>query len=67
VSLTENSFQNRKSLPEPWRGKRDNELSALSGIPGCIFVHATGFIGGNSTFDGALKMAQTSLKENTTN
>lgn len=31
-------FENRKSLPEPWRGVRDDELSALSGIDGCIFV-----------------------------
>uniref|UniRef100_A0A671RJ59 MYG1 exonuclease n=1 Tax=Sinocyclocheilus anshuiensis TaxID=1608454 RepID=A0A671RJ59_9TELE len=34
-----NSFQNRLSLLEEWRG----------GIPGCIFVHASGFIGGNRT------------------
>ena len=31
-----------------WRGLRDNELSEKSGIPGCIFVHASGFIGGKS-------------------
>jgi len=62
VSVTENSFQNRISLPEPWRGKRDNDLSHESGIPGCIFVHASGFIGGNATFEGALKMAQAALK-----
>jgi len=62
VSVTENSFQNRISLPEPWRGKRDNDLSEISGIPGCIFVHATGFIGGNSTFDGAIQMAKFALK-----
>jgi len=62
VSATENSFQNRISLPEPWRGKRDNDLSEISGIPGCIFVHATGFIGGTATFEGALQMAKTALK-----
>lgn len=58
VSLEPGSFENRKGLPEPWRGVRDEELSKLSGIPGCIFVHAAGFIGGNKTFDGALDMAK---------
>ena len=48
-------------LLEPWRGVRDDALSALSGIPGCIFVHAAGFIGGNKTRDGALAMAVASL------
>jgi hypothetical protein len=35
-----------------WRGIRDTELSKVSGIPGCIFVHASGFIGGNSSYEG---------------
>ncbi|RUS33883.1 hypothetical protein BC938DRAFT_483401, partial [Jimgerdemannia flammicorona] len=39
-------FDNRKSLPESWRGLRDDELSEISKIPGCVFVHAGGFIGG---------------------
>lgn len=58
VSLQPGSFENRKGLPEPWRGVRDQELSTLSGVPGSIFVHASGFIGGNATFDGALQMAK---------
>ncbi|CAK4034539.1 Hypothetical predicted protein [Lecanosticta acicola] len=57
VSLEPGSFENRKGLPEAWRGVRDDELSQLTGIPGCIFVHAGGFIGGNKTFEGALEMA----------
>lgn len=28
---------------------RPLQLSELSGIPGCVFVHAGGFIGGNDT------------------
>lgn len=58
VSLEPGSFENRKGLPEAWRGVRDDELSQLSGVPGCIFVHASGFIGGNKTFEGALEMAK---------
>jgi len=57
------SFENRLSLLEQWRGLREEALSSKSGIPGCIFVHANGFIGGNRTFEGALKMAKTSLEK----
>lgn len=46
VPESPDSFASRKALPEKWRGVRDQELSTLSGIEGCIFVHASGFIGG---------------------
>lgn len=62
VSVTIDSFKNRLSLPQAWCGVRDDELSTLSGIPGCIFVHANGFIGGNKTFEGALEMLRKSLE-----
>ncbi|XP_011403086.2 PREDICTED: UPF0160 protein MYG1, mitochondrial-like [Amphimedon queenslandica] len=62
VPLATGSFVNRVSLLEEWRGLRDQELSDLSGIPGCVFVHANGFIGGNSTLDGALSMAMITLQ-----
>ncbi|XP_062504308.1 MYG1 exonuclease-like isoform X1 [Corticium candelabrum] len=55
------SFSNRLSLKKEWCGHRDEELSRLSGIPGCVFVHANGFIGGNESREGALKMAQETL------
>ncbi|BGP56907.1 hypothetical protein JCM8202v2_004543 [Rhodotorula sphaerocarpa] len=61
VSVTPESFESRKALPEAWRGVRDDALSRLSGIDGCIFVHAAGFIGGNQTKDGALQMATQAL------
>ena len=57
VPAAEDSFQSRKALPEAWRGIRDDALSALSGIAGCIFVHASGFIGGAETYESALAMA----------
>uniref|UniRef100_A0A8C6R4F2 Melanocyte proliferating gene 1 n=1 Tax=Nannospalax galili TaxID=1026970 RepID=A0A8C6R4F2_NANGA len=55
------SFQSRLPLPEPWRGLRDEALDQVSGIPGCIFVHASGFIGGHHTREGALSMARATL------
>ncbi|KAE8626998.1 hypothetical protein XENTR_v10006830 [Xenopus tropicalis] len=57
-----NTFLNRLSLPEDWRGLRADDLSSVSGIPGCIFVHASGFIGGNETQVGALEMARKALR-----
>jgi len=57
VSVGRGSFKNRKDLPDSWKGTRDQQLSDISGIPGGVFVHASGFMGGNQTFDGALKMA----------
>lgn len=32
-----------------WRGVRDEELSKITGVPGCIFVHAAGFTGGEAS------------------
>ncbi|GAA6037346.1 hypothetical protein JCM8097_008522 [Rhodosporidiobolus ruineniae] len=61
VPVSAESFQSRQALPEAWRGIRDDALSELTGIPGGIFVHAAGFIGGNKTKEGALAMAVKAL------
>jgi len=66
VPIEASSFICRKPLPEAWRGLRDAELSKLADIPKCIFVHASGFIGGNDTFEGALAMARRSLELDST-
>ncbi|KAI1396707.1 metal-dependent protein hydrolase [Hypoxylon fuscum] len=57
VPVNKDSFQSRKGLPEPWMGARDEQLDEVSGVPGGVFVHAAGFIGGNKTFDGAKALA----------
>lgn len=62
VPNTPTSFICRKFLPEPWRGVRDDQLAAISGIPAAKFCHATGFIGGASTRDGTLQMAITAVE-----
>jgi hypothetical protein len=46
VSESAGSFKNRRDMPAAWRGLRDAKLSEVSGIPGCVFVHTGGFIGG---------------------
>lgn len=57
VPVTPNSFDSRKKLPAEWQGLRDEVLSEKSGIPGGIFIHASGFIGGHATKEGAVQMA----------
>lgn len=62
VSVRGGGFANRKSLPEPWQGMRDAKCSEVTGVDGCIFVHAAGFIGGNATFEGVKQMCAKAIE-----
>ena len=65
VSKSFSSFENRKGLPEPWRGVRDAELDKVLGPEiedGAVFVHASGFIGGHKTEAGVRAMAIKALQ-----
>lgn len=62
VAVSPDKFESRKPLPYLWRGLEHDKLSEVAGIPGCVFVHMSGFIGGNRTYEGALAMARASLK-----
>ncbi|RMZ75908.1 hypothetical protein DV738_g5250, partial [Chaetothyriales sp. CBS 135597] len=58
------SFQNRKGLPEAWRGLRDADLDKVLGDAvedGAVFIHASGFIGGHKTESGVRAMAALAL------
>ena len=57
------SFELRKSIKSEWKALRDGALDSKSGIEGCIFVHASGFIGGHKNREGALQMAIQSLED----
>ncbi|XP_043278169.1 MYG1 exonuclease isoform X2 [Venturia canescens] len=62
VPVAPGSFVCRMFLPEAWAGLRDEELSRVAGIEGCVFCHTVRFIGGNKTRDGALAMARKALE-----
>ncbi|XP_020525919.1 UPF0160 protein MYG1, mitochondrial-like [Amborella trichopoda] len=62
VAIAPDRFKSWRPLPSSWRGLRDSELPYESGIPGCVFVHMSGFIGGNNTYEGALAMAKAALR-----
>ena len=61
VPVSPTSFTNRKSLPESWRGIRDEDLSKASTVADATFCHVSGFIGGAKTQTGVLQMAKLSL------
>lgn len=63
VAVSPDKFESRKPLPSHWRGLTDDHLSQVAGISGCVFVHSSGFIGGNKTYEGALAMARASLSD----
>lgn len=62
VPKSPDSFECRLALPAAWRGLRDSELEAITGLPGCTFVHRAGFIGAHVTKEGAIEMAKLALK-----
>ncbi|CAG2118766.1 unnamed protein product, partial [Medioppia subpectinata] len=61
VPLSSHSFELRVPLKSEWRGLRDQELSKVSQIDGCVFVHSSGFIGGNDSREGVIEMAVKTL------
>ncbi len=62
VPKAPDSFELLNPLREEWRGLRGEQLDAVSGVPGGVFVHANGFVGGHKTLEGAIEMAMRSLK-----
>lgn len=62
VPLEPKSFICHVFLNNKWMGLRDEELCRVSEIDDCVFVHSTGFIGGNKTREGAIAMALRSLQ-----
>jgi uncharacterized UPF0160 family protein len=62
VPESPDSFASRKALPEAWRGLRDEKLDEVAGVQGGVFVHASGFIGGNKTWEGVRLMAEKAVE-----
>jgi uncharacterized UPF0160 family protein len=54
-------------FPRKWWRRKDEKLCQISGIPGCMVVHAGGCIGANHTYEGALAMAKKALQMRTRN
>jgi uncharacterized UPF0160 family protein len=55
------SYDNRKSFPVEWRGKRDKELADISEVEDAIFCHNSGFLSVSKSKAGAIKLAQKAI------
>lgn len=61
VPVSLKSFNSRLPLKEEWRGLRDAELDAISGIKDTVFVHASGFTCGAKTYEGIMNLLKQTL------
>ncbi|MCO5598943.1 hypothetical protein L7F22_053042 [Adiantum nelumboides] len=62
VVVAVGKFESRLPLPAAWRGLVDEKLSEVVGVDDCVFVHNSGFIGGNISFEGVLAMGKKALE-----
>ncbi len=67
VPLAKGSFKNKISLPKKWRGRKGEELAKICGVPDAVFCHASGFLGGAVSKEGAVRMAYLAIKKNERN
>ena len=44
--------------PESWRGRNKEELCEITGVEGCLFAHASGYLVGVDTFDHCMELAR---------
>jgi len=58
----EDSFINRKDLPESWAGKSGEELEKVARVPGAIFCHSGRFLVVAKTKEAILKLAAIALR-----
>ena len=60
-------FKNKLTAPVAWRGLDDEELDAVTGLKGTIFIHRAGFTGGAMEFETNLELARMWLKGGVSN
>lgn len=48
------SFEPRAKFPEAWTGLRNSELASVSGVPGALFCHKTGYLFAAKSREGVL-------------
>ena len=63
IKLSENTFEQRASLPASWAGLTNKDLETASGVIGAKFCHNARFIAIAETRDAILKMAEKAVKE----
>jgi len=61
VRKEKNNFENRKSFPATWAGKRDAEIAELTGVPDAIFCHNGCFLVVAKSKEGIIALVQMAL------
>jgi len=62
VPVEPGSFEDRKSLPQPWAGLSNLALQKATGIEDAMFCHNGLFIAGAESFESTMKMAAIALQ-----
>lgn len=55
--------EDRKKLPEAWKGKRDEELAKVTGVSDAVFCHTGRFIAVAESLEGIKKLAKLAIDE----
>ncbi|MBQ9327219.1 MAG: MYG1 family protein [Solobacterium sp.] len=55
---SENRTEYRHPLPASWYGLRNEELAEVTGVPGSLFCHVSGFLAGAETQEAVLELAR---------
>jgi len=54
-------FETKKSFPQSWGGKNDQELAEVTGVEDAVFCHKALFLCGAKSKEGAIKLAEIAL------
>ncbi len=56
------SFGQRKPVPNEWKGLKNEELRAVTGVSTATFCHQAGFIGGAEKLEDAIQLARLAVE-----
>ncbi len=57
------TFDSYISFPKKWRGKRDEEMAKVTGVPDAVFCHNSGFLIVAKSREGLMELIQKAFKE----
>lgn len=62
-TVLDENREDKKKLPEPWAGLRDEDLAKVTGVPDAVFCHTGRFIAVATSYEGIMKLSKIALKE----
>jgi uncharacterized UPF0160 family protein len=61
VPVAAGSFENRRSLPDAWRGLSGAELAQATGVQDAVFAHTAGFYASAGSREGIVALARLAI------